>query len=149
MKLLLIREEARYSKLHGDFTIGKFYVDGKFFCYSLEDKVRKPGELVPGKTAIPAGTYPVSWGKSPRLSKQTNRDYFTPRIDNIPGWQGVLIHTGNFPKDTVGCILIGLELYSDGIGKSQKACDWLFPKVQNSQPDCTIEIRNEFKLLNT
>ena len=57
MKLTLKR-----IALKPDYTIGKLYIDGKYFCDTLEDTVRKllAEKKIPGRTAIPAGTYRVS-----------------------------------------------------------------------------------------
>ena len=42
-----------------DYTIGKLYINGDYFCDTLEDVVRPIGEKVYGKTAIPEGTYTI------------------------------------------------------------------------------------------
>ena len=84
-----------------DYTIGKLYIDGKYFCDTLEDTVRAPGVKIPGKTAIPAGKYKIKLTESLRFKK------LMPRLENVPGFTGVLIHAGNTAEDTEGCILVG------------------------------------------
>lgn len=86
-----------------EYTIGKLYIDGKYFCDTLEDTVRKPGVKIPGKTAIPAGKYKIKLTESLRFKK------LMPRLENVPGFTGVLIHSGNTAEDTEGCILVGFN----------------------------------------
>lgn len=85
------------------YTIGALYIDGVYFCDTLEDCVRDmPREAkVPGQTAIPSGTYPVIVNRSPRFGRDL------PRLQNVPGFDGVLIHRGNTADDTAGCVLVG------------------------------------------
>lgn len=82
-----------------DYTIGKLYIDGEYFCDTLEDTVRD--KKIPNKTAIPAGTYKVIVNTSPRFKR------LLPRLLDVPGFEGILIHRGNTPEDTSGCILVG------------------------------------------
>jgi hypothetical protein len=104
-------------------TIGRLFMDGKFFCYILEDVVREvPGEpveswKVPGQTAIPRGTYRVTYGWSNRF--QT----FLPRVQDVPGYLGILIHPGNAAKDTEGCLLPGMsyDANADTVQRSREA----------------------------
>ncbi len=86
-----------------EYTIGKLEVDGEFFCDTLEDRVRDLSreKKVPGETAIPAGCYDVVVNWSPRFQRRL------PRLLNVPGFEGILIHRGNRAKDTAGCILVG------------------------------------------
>ena len=84
-----------------DYTIGRLSIDGKYFCDTLEDTVRAPGVKIPGKTAIPAGKYKIKLTESLRFKK------LMPRLENVPGFTGVLIHSGNTAEDTRGCILVG------------------------------------------
>lgn len=83
------------------YTIGKLYIDGVYLCDTLEDKVRPLGEKVYGQTAIPEGTYELRWAYSPKFKRNL------PRVIDVPGFKGVLIHPGNVIADTEGCILPG------------------------------------------
>ena len=84
-----------------EYTIGKLYIDGKYFCDTLEDTVRAPGVKIPGKTAIPAGKYKIKLTESLRFGR------LMPRLMDVPGFTGVLIHAGSMAEDTRGCILVG------------------------------------------
>lgn len=103
------------------YTIGKLYIDGKYFCDTLEDKDRGLtsnmsvaqicGVKIKGETAIPTGRYLVDMKTvSPRFGSRAQYQFCKgrlPRLCNTPGYQGVLIHCGNTAKDTEGCILVG------------------------------------------
>lgn len=84
-----------------NYTIGRLFLDGKYFCDTLEDTVRDDGLKVYGKTAIPAGTYDIELCASYRFQR------LMPRLLNVPNFSGVLIHWGNTEDDTDGCILVG------------------------------------------
>lgn len=96
-----LRVERRFLK--PGYTIGRLEVDGKYFCDTLEDRVRDLSreKKIPGETAIPAGIYDVVVNISPRFKRKL------PRLLNVPGFEGILIHRGNTPEDTAGCILVG------------------------------------------
>lgn len=96
-----LRIERRFLK--PEYTIGRLDVDGKFFCDTLEDRVRDLSreKKIAGETAIPAGCYEVVVNWSPRFRRRL------PRLLNVPGFEGILIHRGNTPEDTAGCILVG------------------------------------------
>ena len=92
-------------------TIGKLYLNDVFMCDTLEDVCRDlnrdgdlddPGETkIYGETAIPSGIYKITLEMSPRFKK------LLPLLHGIKNYTGVLIHHGNFAKDTHGCILVG------------------------------------------
>ena len=105
MKLLLKRIALRDT-----YTIGKIYIDGEYFCDTLEDKVRdlnKNGvfdgdeKKVYGETAIPYGTYKVILSYSPKFKR------ILPELLDVPCFTGIRIHRGNTEKDTAGCLLVG------------------------------------------
>lgn len=118
MKILV---ERKWKK--ADYTIGNLYVDGVKLCNTLEDRDRgltqdmsliKIKEVkVAEKTAIPAGTYNVRMDiVSPKYSVKpwyiTNcHGSRMPRLENVPGYSGVLIHPGNTAQSTCGCVLVG------------------------------------------
>lgn len=126
MKLLL-------KRLHRTdvSTIGELYVDGVFECYTLEDVEREV--KIKSETAISKGTYNIIVTMSNRFKR------LLPLLINVPDFQGVRIHSGNTNHDTEGCILVGQTRSKDFIGKSRKAFDDLFKKMQKAK-SITIEI---------
>ena len=107
---LLLKRIARLDA----YTIGHLYIDGVYFCDTCEDGDRlyfgKP--KVMHETAIPCGRYEITQDvKSPRFGerspyKEVCKGY-VPRLLNVKGFDGVLIHVGNTAKDSSGCILLG------------------------------------------
>lgn len=107
-----------------DCTEGELTIDGKLFCYTLEDVVRSPGEKIPGDTAIPEGKYQIIVNHSPRFKRDL------PLLLNVPSFEGVRIHPGNYAKDTEGCILVGRKRIPGMVQESKLAFDALFSKIQ-------------------
>jgi hypothetical protein len=103
-------------------TIGELYVDGKFECYTLEDKERDV--KIKSETAISKGTYIVGITLSNRFKR------LLPILLNVPNFEGVRIHSGNSNHDTEGCILVGTTRSEDYIGNSRLAFSKLFKKMQ-------------------
>ena len=130
MKILIDRKWKKE-----EYTIGKLYVDGVFFSNTLEDKDRglmssmSPEEIKKekksGETAIPTGTYKIRMDiSSPRFSRsnwyiKNCNGARIPRLKDVPGYDGVLIHCGNTAKDTEGCILVGKNDVKGMVTKSK------------------------------
>jgi len=128
-----VRLELKRREFTDKSTVGSLYVDGVFECFTLEDVIRAPGVKVQGQTAIPYGEYRVTWERSPRFSKIAGRDFFTPRLHDVPGFEGVLMHSGNTAEDTEGCIILGrtyLASHPDFVGESRAACAAFYAKVE-------------------
>jgi len=106
----------------GNSTIGEMTVDGKWECYTLEDKERDV--KIKSETAIPKGTYKVIINQSNRFKK------LLPLLLNVPNFEGVRIHPGNTNHDTEGCILVGRTRSKDFVGQSRKAFESLFAKMK-------------------
>lgn len=106
-----------------NYTIGKLYIDDNYFCDTLEDTDRGfskdtpiteiQAKKVPGKTAMPTGEYNITMNV---ISKKYSKRLFykqncnggrVPRILDVPGFDGILIHIGNTDADSHGCILVG------------------------------------------
>lgn len=116
MKLRLKRVACKTQ-----YTIGNLYVDGSYFCDTLEDKDRGLDDgmtaerikavKIAQETAIPTGTYGVTMNvQSPRFKNKTQYAFckgYLPRLLNVKGFDGILIHIGNTQKDSAGCILVG------------------------------------------
>ena len=85
------------------YTIGRLFVDGKYFCDTLEDRCRDldKEKKVMNETAIPEGTYEVIVNVSARFKRKL------PLLLDVPHFSGIRIHRGNKDKDTSGCILVG------------------------------------------
>lgn len=106
------------------YTIGNLYVDGEWFCNTLEDKDRGLSQTMPleeikrqkvyGETAIPTGRYEVRMDiVSPKYNGvKWYKDNFggrMPRLETVKGFSGILIHSGNTALDSNGCILVGMN----------------------------------------
>lgn len=128
MRLVLKRIAFRKT-----YTIGKLYVDGVYFCDTLEDPVRE-GEKIYGRTAIPAGKYDVLITMSPRFRKML------PLLLNVPGFEGVRIHSGNNADDTEGCILVGVNDKPGWISQSRATMTRLMAKLESADSPITLEV---------
>lgn len=104
------------------YTIGRLYIDDVYVCDTLEDCDRGldssmseeeiMSKKVYGQTAIPTGTYKIDMKTvSPKykdVSVYKNAcGGKVPRIIDVKGFSGILIHIGNTNKDTKGCVLVG------------------------------------------
>lgn len=129
MKLTLKRTYTGQS-----YTIGKLYIDNVYFCDTIEDVDRKlydsmsldeiKEKKVYGLTAIPYGTYEINMNiVSPKFKSRSwckPYDGKVPRLVNVKGFDGVLIHPGNTAEDSLGCILVGENKVKGQVINSQQ-----------------------------
>ena len=121
-------------------TIGRLTVDGEFFCYTLEDADRNlecGGDKIYGKTAIPRGTYKVIIDWSNRFKREM------PHILDVPGFEGIRVHSGNMAEDTEGCILVGSRYTKDYLYNSKATFDTLFARLDAAleSGDVVLEVK--------
>lgn len=132
--------EIKVERIYkGDaYTIGHLYVNGLYFCDTLEDRVRSLGAngegKIKGETAIPSGTYNVKMGVvSPRFGSRAAYAWCNgklPRIENVPFFSGVLIHAGNTAADTEGCLLVGQNKVKGKVINSMLVLKALYNKME-------------------
>lgn len=137
------------------YTIGHLYVDGVRFCDTLEDADRGLDQKMSlavlkarkrkGITAIPTGRYRVTLGvKSPKYSKRPQYDFcegYVPRLINVPAYDGILIHIGNYPQDTEGCILVGRNTKVGAVLQSTETFKKLYATLKKSTENIYITIK--------
>lgn len=129
---ILVKRIARRET----YTIGKMYIDGKYVCDTLEDKDRGLKQTMPleeikekkvyGKTAIPEGKYQVIWSYSNKFKKSL------PLLLNVPGYEGIRIHSGNTDVDTYGCILLGENKVVGKVINSIVTCNKVLPLISKA-----------------
>lgn len=120
MTLRLVREPTANGT-----TLGVLFLDGRFYCFSLEDAVHD-GPKVPGSTAIPAGRYEVRITWSPKFKR------LLPEVLDVPGFSGIRLHPGNSIADTAGCILLGIQRAGVRILESQLACAYVQNQIEDA-----------------
>ena len=118
--------------LSDSVTLGELYIEGKKICLTLEDAVRD--KKIPGETAIPYGKYTICIDYSNRFQK------LMPHVLDVPNFVGVRIHCGNTPKDTEGCILVGMGSQGPILLDSREAYKLVFDILQSSKEPITLEI---------
>ena len=129
--------------LGDSYTIGKLYIDGEYFCDTLEDTVRDLGPdgsgKIYGETAIPSGEYAIALTRSPRFKR------ILPRLLNVPFFEGILIHSGNSAKSSSGCLLVGKNSKKGMVLESRKYETLLVQTLQeavNRGEKITITIKD-------
>lgn len=115
-----------------DWTRGVMYINGVFECYTLEDEERDV--KVWGDTCIPYGTYEVNLRREGRFHNSYKNKFSFHNgmlhVINVPNFKYILIHIGNFTKDTAGCLLVGEGVTKNGVLQgSTNAYKKMYPKV--------------------
>lgn len=108
-KVIWTLNRDRYDGEEG--VIGMLKNGSKFLAYTLELEWRNN---LRRKSCIPKGTYEIVYrdfgGYYNRYNKRfANHKNGVLELKDVEGRDGILIHIGNRPKDTLGCILVGAE----------------------------------------
>ena len=156
MELKLIRK-YRCS----NYCIDKLYINNEYFSDALEDPDRSLTDTmsleeikkikIKGNTCIPYGTYTITLDvTSPKFG---SKSYYkevcngkVPRLLNVKGFDGILIHVGDGPNGyrlTEGCILVGRNLIKGGLTEGKKYFQLLYKQMLEAKKrgeKVTIEI---------
>lgn len=147
--MIVIRVQREPSE--NGATLGALYVNDRFVCWTLEDAIREPSlrpiteQLGPwvaswkvqGRTAIPAGRYPVVIEYSPRFNLKL------PELKQVPGYSEVKFHAGNTAADTDGCILVGCDRDTATVGRSRAALADLLARLHGfAEEPIVVDIEN-------
>jgi len=118
INLLLIRDTFTEES-----TIGELFINGERICDTLENPWKDNQRNI---SCIPEGEYPVRL----RLARESaSRDYLHLLVQDVPNRDYILFHRGNYPKDTSGCILVGLGSQQDVVNNSVLAMDLLIKEI--------------------
>ena len=150
---MIIEIKRLYKK--EDYTIGKMYIDGVYFCDTLEDKDRGLTQSmsidhikkikIPKKTAIPTGTYSITLNViSPKFSLKPFYKRVcggkVPRILDVPGFTGILIHYGKDENWTEGCPLIGRNTVKGKLTDGEATFEAFYKKLKEAKENIYLEI---------
>lgn len=144
------------------YTIAHIYVDGVYVCDSIEDTDRGwhsgmsdayiRNNKVYGKSAIPIGTYDLTLNVvSPKFVQKPYYKKFCkgrlPRILNVPGFDGILLHRGSTERDSYGCIILGYNKVKGQVVNSQEAFEKFYKildEANKRKEKITIEIARTY-----
>lgn len=118
INLLLIRDT--FSKKS---TIGELFLNGERICDTLENPWLDNQRNI---SCIPEGEYKVRL-RLPRES--ATREYIHLLIKDVPNRDFILVHRGNYPSQTQGCVLVGLSSEQDVVYNSTLAMDLLIKEL--------------------
>jgi len=146
-------EVLRYSD-NGESTLGLLKVNGKFFCYTLEDQYQEV--KVKHQTRIPDGTYNITLRDAGGMTKSYAQRYPGMHkgmlwVRDVPNFEYIYIHSGNNDDHTSGCLLVGNTVNNnnnkDGfIGESRPAYVSLYREIIAAM-DRGEEIEIEYKII--
>lgn len=116
------------------YTIGRLYINGVRVCDTIEDKDRGlddsmsvediKAKKVYGQTAIPTGTYTVSYIMSNKFKKMM------PLINDVKGFSGIRMHAGNSESDSLGCLILGENKAVGKVLNSRATCAKVYPMIE-------------------
>lgn len=135
MKLILKRKTEINSTV-----LGELFINNKFFCYTLEDKIREV--KIKHETCIPEGIYKVILTLSQRFK------VVLPLLLNVPNFAGIRIHAGSTIASTSGCIIVGSSILGERLLHSKTTLEQLMIRLKQAlrnKEEVTIEVINPIK----
>lgn len=140
LEITITREITAVGVLdHEGFTLGRIYVDGLYYGYTLEDEDRRlesGGLKVPGRTAMPLGRYRVTLYMSPKHG-------LVPLFHDVPNFTYTEIHKANKAEELRGCVAVGRERTTTGVANCEVVLQRIVAAMQHAEDDgrdcfCTI-----------
>ncbi len=137
MKLEVLRFSSQTDSTNG--LLFDVTNERNFLAYTLEDEARE--EKIKGETRIPSGTYKITLRTVGGYHAKYAKKYGSWHkgmlwVRNVPGFEYILIHTGNTDEHTMGCLLVGdtqqqnVSKSKDGfIGASNDAYKRIYPPI--------------------
>lgn len=119
---MLVLERMKKGK---NEIFGAMYLNGDLVCYTLENLEK----------VIPVGKYKVENSKSPKFKRELPLLY----NDTVPASRGIRVHVGNTYKDSIGCVLVGME-------GSETKTGWKLLNSQNAETMMTMLCKNQSEL---
>lgn len=108
-------------------TAGVLFVDSRPFCNTLEPAISIDKKVKYNKgCCVAPGIYSIDFHYSPKFGK------YMLTLCGVRGRSGILIHSGNTPNDTSGCILVGKRENISVLSNSRSTLDKLF--------DCCLDV---------
>ena len=109
-----------------------------FLAYTLEDEYRD--NKIAGETRIPDGIYKIGFRKEGGFHSKYKKRFPSIhkgmlQVNDVPGFDFILIHCGNTDEHTAGCLLVGDSqvnnmVQKDGfIGESTQAYKRIYPPI--------------------
>lgn len=142
-----MRVTLRRIAFKDKYTIGKVYINNKYFSDAIEDKDRGLYDYmdeeyilekkIKHETAIPYGMYKLMWTYSPKYKRMMSE------IIDVKGFSGIRIHSGNTEDDTSGCVILGFNKKVGKVLDSRKTCkkfDAIIEECYKKQEPMTFEI---------
>tara|TARA_R110002020_G_scaffold13283_6_gene48124 strand:+ start:5303 stop:5764 length:462 start_codon:yes stop_codon:yes gene_type:complete len=131
---------VRYSS-SSESTLGCLYINDLFICYTLEDELRYM--KIKGETRIPGGRYTIKLkiegGFHNKYTAKFGEHWHKGmlELEDVPGFDHILMHIGNDDDDTAGCILLGDTVnnnqFKNGfISNSTDAYKRIYPLVRDA-----------------
>jgi len=134
-EFLLVRDTTQERKGFEGYTLGSLFLNGKFFCYTVEDQDRfleNGGTKIKSRTAIPRGQYKMIVTFSNRFQKEL------PLLISVPGFEGIRIHGGNSAEDSEGCILVGSNRTKFGVSNCAPMVSKIIDIIKQSEESFII-----------
>lgn len=117
-----------------NYTDGMLFIDDQFSCFTIEDGERKV--KIKGETRIPDGTYNITLRTEGGFHERYKARYGSKHkgmlwVRHVPNFEYILIHIGNDPSDTSGCLLVGDQPIRDEafIAGSRRTYEDVYPII--------------------